>query len=141
MRINVLFPVITIATLTVSCMNNSNKDKKEESGQQTEDITVSNDWESLYDHIEASDLPDNVFDLIGKQWMLVTAGNKEFYNTMTANRVPFRSLVLSHYHKANNTGDLAELCGYGIHTFRHIFFEKNDCLTIDLFNIPVNVLT
>ena len=84
MRMKVLFPVIAIAILTVSCMNNSNKDKKEESGQQTENVTASNDWQSQYDRIEAADLPDNVFDLIGKQWMLVTAGNKKFYNTMTA---------------------------------------------------------
>ena len=27
---------------------------------------------------------ENAFDLIGKQWMLVTAGNKEKFNTMTA---------------------------------------------------------
>ncbi|MEG2054648.1 MAG: flavin reductase, partial [Oscillospiraceae bacterium] len=26
----------------------------------------------------------NIFDLIGKKWMLVTAGDKESYNTMTA---------------------------------------------------------
>ena len=27
---------------------------------------------------------ENAFDLIGKEWMLVTAGNKEKFNTMTA---------------------------------------------------------
>ena len=27
---------------------------------------------------------ENSFDLIGKEWMLVTAGNKEKFNTMTA---------------------------------------------------------
>jgi len=27
---------------------------------------------------------ENAFDLIGKQWMLITAGNKDKYNTMTA---------------------------------------------------------
>ncbi len=30
-------------------------------------------------------LPTNVFTLIGKQWMLVTAGTKAHFNTMTAN--------------------------------------------------------
>ena len=29
---------------------------------------------------------ENAFDLIGKEWMLVTAGNKEKFNTMTASR-------------------------------------------------------
>lgn len=42
------------------------------------------DWQSQYVKIEATDLPDNVVDLIGKQWMLVTAGNRNSYNTMTA---------------------------------------------------------
>ena len=28
---------------------------------------------------------------------------------------------MAHYHKANNTEELANLCGYGIHTFRRIF--------------------
>lgn len=27
---------------------------------------------------------ENAFDLIGKEWMLVTAGNQEKFNTMTA---------------------------------------------------------
>jgi flavin reductase (DIM6/NTAB) family NADH-FMN oxidoreductase RutF len=31
-----------------------------------------------------SDLNDNVFDLIGKEWMLITAGEKDDFNTMTA---------------------------------------------------------
>jgi flavin reductase (DIM6/NTAB) family NADH-FMN oxidoreductase RutF len=29
-------------------------------------------------------IQENVFDLIGKQWMLITAGKKDSYNTMTA---------------------------------------------------------
>ena len=34
--------------------------------------------------IKAEELKDNPFDLIGKQWMLITAGNEEKCNTMTA---------------------------------------------------------
>lgn len=34
--------------------------------------------------ISPSELSQNVFDMIGKQWMLVTAGNEQHYNTMTA---------------------------------------------------------
>lgn len=34
--------------------------------------------------IEISDLSFNPFDKIGKQWMLLTGGNKENFNTMTA---------------------------------------------------------
>lgn len=49
---------------------------------------------------------------------------RSFFHPMTDDRVPFRSLVLTHYRKVNNTGDLAELCGYGIHTFRRVFKKE-----------------
>lgn len=85
MKMKVLFTVIALAIVITSCMNNNNKEQKgEKSSHQVEGAPVSADWESQYDRIEAADLPDNVFDLIGKQWMLVTAGNKDAYNTMTA---------------------------------------------------------
>lgn len=45
---------------------------------------VGTDWPSQYDSLKADRLPDNVVDLIGKQWMLVTAGTKDSFNTMTA---------------------------------------------------------
>lgn len=38
--------------------------------------------------------------------------------------VPFKNLVLSHYMKANDTQELADLCGYGVVTFRRIFKEE-----------------
>lgn len=34
--------------------------------------------------IEANKLTDNVFSLIGKDWMLITSGTVDSYNTMTA---------------------------------------------------------
>jgi len=34
--------------------------------------------------IRPEEITENVFDLIGKQWMLITAGNESGYNTMTA---------------------------------------------------------
>lgn len=34
--------------------------------------------------VDVSKLTDNFFEIIGKEWMLVTAGNKEAFNTMTA---------------------------------------------------------
>lgn len=52
-----------------------------------------------------------------------------FFHPMTDEQIPFKSLVLTHYRKANCTKELAELCGYGLHTFRRIF--KNE------FGIPV----
>ena len=34
--------------------------------------------------IAIKDLSENFFEVIGKEWMLVTAGSKEHFNTMTA---------------------------------------------------------
>lgn len=55
---------------------------------------------------------------------------RSFFYPMTDEQVPFRNLVMTHYRKANNTEELAELCGYGVHTFRRIF--KNE------FGVPVH---
>jgi flavin reductase (DIM6/NTAB) family NADH-FMN oxidoreductase RutF len=38
----------------------------------------------MFSKIQVSKIQENVFDLIGKQWMLITAGNKDNFNTMTA---------------------------------------------------------
>lgn len=47
-----------------------------------------------------------------------------FFHPMTDEQVPFKSLVITHCRKANNVTELAELCGYGIHTFRRIFKQE-----------------
>ena len=49
---------------------------------------------------------------------------RSFFHPMTGQQVPFKSLVLTHYRKANTTEELADLCGYGIHTFRRIFKKE-----------------
>ncbi|WP_459188685.1 helix-turn-helix transcriptional regulator [Parabacteroides sp. APC149_11_2_Y6] len=46
---------------------------------------------------------------------------RSFFHPMTDEQVPFKSLVLTHYRKANSTEELADLCGYGVHTFRRVF--------------------
>jgi flavin reductase (DIM6/NTAB) family NADH-FMN oxidoreductase RutF len=38
----------------------------------------------MFQSIDPKTLPENVFSLIGEQWMLITAGTKEQCNTMTA---------------------------------------------------------
>ena len=40
------------------------------------------------------DLNDNVFETIGKEWMLVTAGNEEKFNMMTYMKSKLRLSVL-----------------------------------------------
>jgi flavin reductase (DIM6/NTAB) family NADH-FMN oxidoreductase RutF len=38
----------------------------------------------VFREISPYDINDNVFRMIGTDWMLITAGNREHYNTMTA---------------------------------------------------------
>ena len=37
----------------------------------------------MFEEIKFSDVKENVVDLISRQWALVTAGDKDAYNTMT----------------------------------------------------------
>ncbi len=39
----------------------------------------------LFQALKLESIPDNVFKLIGQDWMLITAGSLKHYNTMTAN--------------------------------------------------------
>ncbi|MSH99317.1 helix-turn-helix domain-containing protein [Escherichia coli] len=49
---------------------------------------------------------------------------QSFFHPMTDEDVPFKSLVLSHYMKAHDTQELADLCGYGVVTFRRVFKDE-----------------
>ena len=40
--------------------------------------------ETLFKEIDPEQLTDNVFDLINNKWMLITAGDQDSFNTMTA---------------------------------------------------------
>lgn len=54
--------------------------------EQTDTQAMATDtiWQDKYVRIEPIELKDNVIDLISRQWMLVTAGNPQSFNTMTA---------------------------------------------------------
>ncbi len=43
-----------------------------------------NSLENYFNRVPAESIKDNVFDLIGRQWMLITAGTTGHFNTMTA---------------------------------------------------------
>ena len=44
--------------------------------------------------IEAKNIDKNVIKLIGQDWMLVTAGDQEKFNMMTASSVSYTHLTL-----------------------------------------------
>ena len=84
MKITILLPVISLFLFLASCTNPSDKKVNDQASESSESGVTSTDWRSRYDKLEASDLPDNVIQLIGKEWMLVTAGDESSFNTMTA---------------------------------------------------------
>ena len=57
MKTKILLPVISFFLLVASCTNSSDK---KAGNQDTKSNVTSTDWQSRYDKIEASDLPDNV---------------------------------------------------------------------------------
>lgn len=72
----------------------------------------------------------SLWDLKHKEliWLLPKYYSKEelqlFFHPMIDERIPFKSLVLAHYRKAEFTDTLAEMCGYGLYTFRRIFKKE-----------------
>ena len=80
---------------------------------------------SDFKEIRPAEITGNVFDLIGRQWMLITAGDKSSgYNTMTA-----------------NWGGLGVLWNGPVafcfvrpqrHTFK--FIERNDCFSLSFYD-------
>lgn len=61
-------------------------------------------------------------------WLLTRYYSQEqlqlFFHPMTDKQIPFKSLVLAHYRKAQYTDKLAKMCGYSLHTFRRLFKEE-----------------
>ena len=70
-----------------------------------------------------SEIQWNPFDMIGKQWYLLTAGGLSDYNTMTA----------SWGFMGEMWGKPSFLCG--VRTNRHTlpFMEQNDCFSVSFF--------
>ena len=73
--------------------------------------------------IDISELSFNPFDKIGKQWMLLTGGNKAKYNTMTASwgqlGVLWNKNVLTCYIRPNR--------------YTYDFVEKGECFTASFY--------
>lgn len=79
--------------------------------------------DSLFDKIAPGEITDNVFKLIDKDWMLVTAGTAESFNMMTASWAGFGIL----WHKPVAFSFVRP----NRHTF--LFTEKHDLLTLTFF--------
>lgn len=77
-----------------------------------------------YKRIAPSEIKENPFSLIGDEWMLITAGNMENYNTMTASWGGFGVL----WHK--------NICTIYVRPQRYTFefMEKNEVFTLSFFD-------
>lgn len=78
----------------------------------------------MFNEINISDLKINPFTMIGKQWMLITAGNESGFNTMTA-----------------SWGGIGVLWGRNVVTcyvrpqrYTYEFMEKGDYFTLSFYS-------
>lgn len=81
MRLKNVLIAIAFTFVVISCGKKSEESVSEKVQEQS---SSSVQWQG-YDRVEASELPDNVIKLIAEEWMLITAGSKDSFNTMTAN--------------------------------------------------------
>lgn len=77
----------------------------------------------MFEEIKFSDVKENVVDLISRQWALVTAGDKDAYNTMTV-----------------SWGAVGELWGMDMATvyirpqrYTEQFLDSNDYFTVSFY--------
>jgi flavin reductase (DIM6/NTAB) family NADH-FMN oxidoreductase RutF len=79
-----------------------------------------------FGEIDPAAITDNVFDLIGEKWMLITAGSRDSFNTMTASWGGMGVIW----------GKKACFCVVrpGRHTFR--FMESSESFTLSFYDEP-----
>jgi flavin reductase (DIM6/NTAB) family NADH-FMN oxidoreductase RutF len=77
----------------------------------------------MFRQIKAEELNENVFKLIGKDWMLITAGEINNFNTMTANWGALGIL----WHEP------ICICFIRPQRFTYEFIEKNNIFTLSFF--------
>ena len=41
-------------------------------------------WDEVFKKVNTEDIQENIFEIIGKEWFLISAGTPESFNTMTA---------------------------------------------------------
>ena len=78
----------------------------------------------VFKEIKPTDIPDNVFKLIGDDWMLITSGSSEDYNTMTASWGGLGILW----------GEPVSYCFIRPQRYTYNFVEKNETYTLSFFD-------
>ena len=78
----------------------------------------------IFKEIKSTDISDNVFKLIGDDWMLITAGTPENYNTMTASWGGLGILW----------GEPVSYCFIRPHRYTYDFVKKNETFSLSFFD-------
>ena len=73
--------LILTAMAIISCQPKEKEVKQSE--KETTNMETLNRWGEFHE-IQPTEISGNVIQLIGKEWMLITAGNETSFNTMTA---------------------------------------------------------
>lgn len=81
------------------------------------------DTKNLFKEIEPENIKDNVFKLIGSDWMLITAGTLKSYNMMTASWGGFGVLW----------SKKICFCVIRPHRYTYSFMEKSENFTLSFF--------
>lgn len=77
--------LLTSVLFLISCSGQSQGEKKEEVEPVKEVVDVKNlSFDEIFKSIKAEEITDNVFKLVGQDYTVITAGNEELYNSMTA---------------------------------------------------------
>lgn len=77
-----------------------------------------------FKRIKPEEISENTFKLIGKDWMLVTAGTEEKFNTMTASWGALGVLW----------GKTMAMCFIRPNRYTYGFMEANDCYTLSVYD-------
>lgn len=78
----------------------------------------------MFKEIKPAEMDENVFELIGKKWMLITAGKKESFNTMTASWGGMGVLWNKN----------VAFCFIRPQRYTYEFVEKNDTFTLSFYS-------
>ncbi len=118
----IILPLMLIGIISFSCQNKSKETTNDVKKEEMKDSTKMT-WEDLYQKIDPSQIPDNVIKLIGKEWMLITAGNESSYNSMTASWGALGNI----WNKPISLITVRDT------RYTYQFLEKNDSYTLTFF--------
>ena len=109
---------------TVSCCDRAKTSDGEADASATAIDTTGREVWNGYVKIAPTEIPGNIIERVSEEWMLITSGNKESYNTMTAGWGGLGTLWSTPvaFMAVNNT------------RYTYEFLQKNDIYTLTFFD-------